>query len=54
LKFRSLFLPDTYIDHDAPKKMYDIAGLNADQIVSSVLQVIAPKVTEVIDLARKL
>ena len=53
LKFRSLFLPDSYIDHDAPKKMYDLAGLNADQIAASVLKVIAPNTTKVIDLARK-
>ena len=36
LKFRSLTLPDLYIDHDAPEKMYDLAGLNADQIYHQV------------------
>ncbi|WP_424140861.1 1-deoxy-D-xylulose-5-phosphate synthase [Roseomonas chloroacetimidivorans] len=32
LRFRPLTLPDTYIDHDTPKKQYDLAGLNAPQI----------------------
>ena len=36
LKFRSLILPDYFIDQDAPDKMYDIAGLNAKQIVSKI------------------
>ena len=36
LKFRSLILPDLFIDQDAPDKMYDIAGLNAKQIVSKI------------------
>ena len=36
LKFRSLVLPDLFIDQDAPDKMYDIAGLNAKQIVSKI------------------
>ena len=36
LKFRSLILPDLFIDQDAPDKMYNIAGLNAKQIVSKI------------------
>ena len=36
LKFRSLILPDLFIDQDAPDRMYDIAGLNAKQIVSKI------------------
>lgn len=36
LKFRSLILPDLFIDQDTPDKMYDIAGLNAKQIVSKI------------------
>jgi len=39
LKFRSLILPDYFIDQDAPDKMYDIAGLNAKQIVSKIEKV---------------
>jgi 1-deoxy-D-xylulose-5-phosphate synthase len=30
-------LPDIYIDHDSPKKQYDIARLNAPQVVDTVL-----------------
>ena len=36
LKCRSLVLPDNYIDHGKPAEMYDIAGLNAAQIISTV------------------
>src|SRR6056300_207224 len=32
LKFRAMTLPDTFIEQDNPKKMYDVAGLNASQI----------------------
>ncbi|MBP0447359.1 1-deoxy-D-xylulose-5-phosphate synthase, partial [Roseomonas sp. SSH11] len=35
LRFRPLVLPDTYIDHDNPKKQYDLAGLNAPQIAAT-------------------
>jgi 1-deoxy-D-xylulose-5-phosphate synthase len=27
LKFRSMILPDVFIDQDSPEKMYEIAGL---------------------------
>jgi 1-deoxy-D-xylulose-5-phosphate synthase len=37
IKVRTLVLPDTFIDHDKPEKMYDKAGLNAGQIVATVL-----------------
>ncbi len=36
LKFRSLVLPDSYIDQDQPDAMYDAAGLNAAQIIETV------------------
>ena len=36
LKCRSLVLPDSYIDHDKPDAMYDLAGLNAAQIIETV------------------
>jgi 1-deoxy-D-xylulose-5-phosphate synthase len=36
LKVRSLVLPDTFIDHDKPDRMYDKAGLNAAGIVAAV------------------
>ena len=35
LKIRSMVLPDRFIDHDAPAKQYDDAGLNAAQIVAT-------------------
>jgi 1-deoxy-D-xylulose-5-phosphate synthase len=37
LKVRPMALPDTFIDHDKPERMYDTAGLNAPQIVATVL-----------------
>ena len=38
LKIRTLRLPDIFQEHDAPQKQYDDAGLNAPQIVDSVLK----------------
>ncbi len=43
LKFRSMILPDIFIDQDSPKKMYDVAGLNAAQITKKVLDVLFTK-----------
>jgi 1-deoxy-D-xylulose-5-phosphate synthase len=37
LKVRPMILPDRFIDHAAPAKQYDQAGLNAPQIVSTAL-----------------
>ncbi len=37
LKVRPIVLPDTFIDHDKPERMYDRAGLNAAGIVQTVL-----------------
>jgi 1-deoxy-D-xylulose-5-phosphate synthase len=37
LKFRSMVLPDTFIDQSDPRDMYDMAGLNADDIAAKVL-----------------
>lgn len=37
LKFRSLCLPDLFIDHNRPDVQYDIAGLNAPHIVKTVM-----------------
>ena len=37
LKFRSMVLPDTFIDQASPREMYDIAAMNADDIVTKVL-----------------
>ncbi|MBW7836437.1 MAG: 1-deoxy-D-xylulose-5-phosphate synthase [Sphingomonadales bacterium] len=38
LKVRPMMLPDVFIDQDTPYRMYDIAGLNAPQIVAEVLR----------------
>ncbi len=38
LKIRTLRLPDVFQDHEAPQKQYDEAGLNAPQIVDTVLK----------------
>jgi 1-deoxy-D-xylulose-5-phosphate synthase len=38
LKIRTMTLPDRFLDHDAPFKQYDEAGLNAAQIVATALQ----------------
>ncbi|MCR9107672.1 1-deoxy-D-xylulose-5-phosphate synthase [Marivita sp. XM-24bin2] len=40
LKFRSMFLPDIFIDQASPQAMYDVAGLNAVQIEKKVLDVL--------------
>ena len=36
LKFRSMILPDIFIDQDAPEKMYETAGLNSESIADKV------------------
>ena len=38
LKFRSMVLPDTFIDHASPEAMYRAAGMDAAQIEAKVLQ----------------
>jgi 1-deoxy-D-xylulose-5-phosphate synthase len=40
LKFRSMVLPDTFIDQSSPRDMYAMAGLNADDIAAKVLDVL--------------
>ena len=40
LKFRSMVLPDTFIDQASPKAMYDVAGMNAEHIEAKVLDVL--------------
>ncbi len=36
-RFRALTLPDTFVDHDKPERMYAEAGLDAQGIVQAVL-----------------
>ena len=40
LKFRSMVLPDIFIDQASPEAMYAVAGLNAEQIEKKVLDVL--------------
>jgi 1-deoxy-D-xylulose-5-phosphate synthase len=40
LKFRSMMLPDTFIEQDSPSKMYELAGLNAAQISKKILDIL--------------
>jgi len=37
LKVRTMVLPDTFIDHDSPARMYERAGLSAPTIVETAL-----------------
>ena len=36
LKFRSMMLPDIFIDQDSPEKMYEMAGLDSESITNKV------------------
>ncbi len=40
LKYRSMVLPDIFIDQSSPADMYAVAGMNAEQIESKVLDVL--------------
>jgi 1-deoxy-D-xylulose-5-phosphate synthase len=44
LRFRSMVLPDTFIDHSSPEDMYAMAGLNAADIEAKVLEVLGVEV----------
>ena len=44
LKFRSMILPDKFIDHNKPELMYKEAGLDADAIVSKVFDTLNSKI----------
>jgi len=41
LKFRSMVLPDIFIDQANPADMYAVAGMNAEQITAKVLDVLS-------------
>ncbi len=45
LKFRSMTLPDEFIEQDDPKKMYDKAGLNSSQISKKISDILFQKGT---------
>ena len=51
LKLRPMMLPELFIEHDKPDKMYDAAGLNAHQIVETVLSALGRR-DETIEPAR--
>ena len=40
LKYRSMVLPDSFIDQASPADMYEIAAMNAPQIEAKVLEVL--------------
>ena len=44
LKFRSMILPDIFIDQDTPKKMYETAGLDSLSIINKVEETLNSKI----------
>ena len=46
LKYRSMVLPDTFIDQASPRDMYAVAHLNAEDIEAKVLEVLGVKVLD--------
>ncbi|WP_409432132.1 1-deoxy-D-xylulose-5-phosphate synthase [Litorimonas sp. RW-G-Af-16] len=51
LKIRTMTLPDTFIDHDTPAKMYEQAGLDADAIVETVFKALGQSLSSSVSLA---
>ena len=41
--FRSIVLPDVFIDQASPKEMYDVAVMNSSHIRDKVLQILGIK-----------
>ena len=44
LKYRSMILPDRFLDHDKPDLMYKYAGLDAESIESKILDTLNSKI----------
>ena len=44
LKFRSMILPDKFIDHNKPELMYKEAGLDSDAILNKVFDTLNSKI----------
>jgi 1-deoxy-D-xylulose-5-phosphate synthase len=44
LKFRSMILPDVFIDQDTPEKMYEKAGLDSNSIVNKIEETLNSKI----------
>ena len=43
-KFRSMILPDLFIDHDKPENMYKFAGLDSISIENKVIDTLNSKI----------
>ena len=43
-KFRSMILPDLFLDHDTPENMYKAAGLDAKSIENKVIDTLNSKI----------
>jgi len=50
LKVRTMVLPDIFIDHDKPERMYERAGLNASGIVQTVLNALGRSAAAISDI----
>ena len=46
LKYRSMVLPDIFIDQASPRDMYTVAGMNAEDIEAKVLRTLGVEVME--------
>ena len=46
LKFRPMYLPDVFIDHESQPKQIEIAGLAAVDIVGTTLRALGQEITE--------
>ena len=46
LKFRPMCFPDIFIDHEAPAKQYELAGLTATDIVRTALSALGQEIAE--------
>ena len=44
LKFRSMILPDKFLDHNKPEEMYKSAGLDALAIENKVIDLLNSKI----------
>ena len=44
IKFRSMILPDLFIDHDKPDNMYKVAGLDSLSIENKVIDTLNSKI----------
>ena len=50
LRFRSMVLPDIFIDQASPRDMYAVAAMNSEDIEAKVLSVLG---VDVLDLRAK-